>query len=50
MCDYYYQNTGNSIALVGGLWGAGAVDGFCWGLDGASGAAYGGIGSRLLKI
>lgn len=50
MCDYYYQNTGNRIAIVGGDWGHGAGDGFSWHLGTASGATAGNIGSRLLKI
>ena len=49
--DYYWQNTGNRIALVGGAWDNGARDGlFSWGLYNASSAAGAGLGSRLLKI
>ena len=51
VCDYYWQNTGNRIAPVGGAWSHGVNDGFfCWNLDSASGASYTLIGSRLLKI
>ena len=51
MCDYYWQNTGNRIARVGGSWGAGAGGGlFYWVLDSGSGAASAIFGSRLLKI
>lgn len=50
MCDYYYQNTGNRIALVGGYWSTGANDGFYWSLYNTSGTTYGSFGSRLLKI
>ena len=50
MCDYYYQNTGNRIAVVGGAWGDGAVDGFYWFLAYASDSTNSSFGSRLLKI
>ena len=50
MCDYYYQNTGNRIATVGGVWNTGANDGFYWNLHNSSGYTNGVIGSRLLKI
>ena len=50
MCDYYYQNTDNRIAVVGGSWNNGAADGFSWGLGAASGDTSSHFGSRLLKI
>lgn len=50
MCDYYYQNTGNRIAIVGGNWNSGASAGFYWYLHSASGYVSSGVGSRLLKI
>lgn len=49
-CDYYYQNTGNRIARVGGGFGDGAADGvFCWHLAYTSGFAHFSLGSRLLR-
>lgn len=49
--DYYWQNTGNRIAHVGGAWDFGASDGlFCWYLADDSLNANTHIGSRLLKI
>ena len=49
--DYYWQNTGNRIAHVGGAWGDGASGGlFCWNLGVGSSAAPAYLGSRLLKI
>lgn len=49
--DYYWQNTGNRIALVGGAWYSGASAGFFyWYLLGVSGDAGTDFGSRLLKI
>lgn len=49
MCDYYWQNTGNKVALVGGSFGDGARDGlWCWYLDYTSSAAHWGIGARVL--
>ena len=48
--DYYYQNSGQRIALFGGRWGSGASDGlFCWSLYYSSSDAGVGIGARLLK-
>ena len=50
-CDYYTQNTGNRIALVGGTWTYGSNAGlWCWHLYNTSGAAYFTIGYRLLKL
>ena len=50
-CDYYTQNTGNRIALVGGNWDTGSNAGlWYWYLLIASGAAAFGVGSRLLKL
>lgn len=49
VCDYYWCNTGNRIALAGGSWNLGANDGlFYWCLSGGSGSAYLSRGSRLL--
>lgn len=49
MSDYYYQNTGNRVALVGGGFGGGAGDGlWCWTFDGDSSSAYWSIGCRVL--
>lgn len=51
ICDYYWQNTGNRIALVGGAWTSGANGGlFYWSLYNDSGGSDTSIGSRLLKI
>ena len=50
-CDYYTQNTGNRIALVGGTWDAGSPAGlWFWALHATSGAAHFSLGSRLLKL
>lgn len=49
MCDYYWQNTGNRVALVGGAFGHGANAGlWCWNFDGTSSSAHWGIGARVL--
>lgn len=49
MCDYYYQNTGNRVALVGGNFGAGAYDGlWSWSLSSTSSGASWVIGCRVL--
>lgn len=49
MADYYYQNTGNRVALVGGTFYAGALDGlWCWNFDGDSSVASWSIGCRVL--
>lgn len=49
MCDYYWQNTGNRVALVGGDFGNGAFDGlWSWALNFASSYAYWSIGARVL--
>ena len=49
MCDYYYQNTGNRVALVGGGFSDGAYGGlWCWYLSGASSFASWSIGARVL--
>jgi len=48
--DYYYQNTGQRIARVGGNWAIGSNAGLsCWGLNSTSSDAYVPIGGRLLK-
>lgn len=49
MCDYYWQNTGNRVALVGGAFNGGAGDGLWgWSLDITSSSAYWSIGCRVL--
>lgn len=47
--DYYWQNTGNRIALFGGYWADGVSCGlWCWRLNAASSWAGASYGSRLL--
>lgn len=49
MCDYYWQNTGNKVARVGGVFYDGASDGlWYWGLSYTSSAADWSIGARVL--
>lgn len=49
MADYYYQNTGNRVARVGGYFNSGADDGlWCWAFGGDSSVAGWGIGCRVL--
>ena len=49
--DYYYQNTGNRIARVGGHFVGGTAAGaFCWVLDVGSGGSDFSVGSRFLYI
>ena len=51
LCDYYYQSTGNRVALRGGAWDYGSNAGpFCWYLDNASYARGGIVGARLLYV
>ena len=48
--DYYYQATGQRIALFGGSWRIDSSAGFsCWDLGDSSGGAYSSVGARLLK-
>ena len=48
--DYYYQATGQRIALVGGSWYTGSNAGlFCWNLGNSSAVTLLNIGGRLLK-
>jgi hypothetical protein len=48
--DYYYRNTGQRIALLGGFWSYGASAGLSfWPLDVASSFASVALGGRLLK-
>jgi hypothetical protein len=48
--DYYYQNTGQRIALVGGAWNSGSAAGLSgWNLHTSSSSADVNIGGRLLK-
>ena len=48
--DYYYQATGQRIAVVGGNWSDGSSDGLSyWGLNNASSNVNAYIGGRLLK-
>nr|DAJ48295.1 MAG TPA: tail collar fiber protein [Caudoviricetes sp.] len=50
-CDYYTQDNGNRIVLVGGYWSNGSNTGlWCWDLPAASGYAAFNLGSRLLKL
>lgn len=47
--DYYWQNSGNRIALFGGRWDSGTLCGFwCWDLSSGSSWAGAGGGSRLI--
>jgi hypothetical protein len=49
LTDYYYQASGNRIALLGGDWSDGALaGGFCWAGHIGSSFVYQGIGGRLL--
>lgn len=49
MDDYYYQNTGNRVARVGGNFNSGAGDGlWCWALSGTSSSASWDFGCRVL--
>ena len=49
MADYYYRNTGNRVALVGGAFYYGANDGlWSWYFSGDSSNANWGIGCRVL--
>lgn len=48
--DYYYQTTGQKVALVGGLWADGSGAGlFRWYLSSSSSSAHVAFGGRLLK-
>lgn len=48
--DYYYQNLGNRIALVGGYYSRGTVAGlWYWNVSDTSGTAAYYLGARLLK-
>ncbi|TCP32190.1 hypothetical protein EV207_101168 [Scopulibacillus darangshiensis] len=48
--DYYYQNTGQCVALVGGSWYNGSYAGLSlWALSSSSGYRYVNFGGRLLK-
>lgn len=50
MCDYYYVQSGDRIALVGGAWDDGVGAGlWYWHLRNDSSNAYSYIGARLLK-
>lgn len=49
MADYYYQNTGNRVARVGGAFSYGASDGlWSWNFYFDSSSAYWSIGCRVL--
>lgn len=49
MCDYYWQNTGNRVALVGGNFGDGASDGlWYWFFGNTSSSAIWTVGARVL--
>lgn len=49
--DYYYQNSGNRVGRLGGIWinGSGA-GGFYWSLHSSSASSYRYLGARLLHI
>ena len=48
--DYYYQTTGQRIALVGGYWNSGSSAGLSyWHLGNTSSSVAAFIGGRLLK-
>ena len=48
--DYYYQATGQRIALLGGYWNSGTAAGlFCWDLRYSSSAAAPAFGGRLVR-
>lgn len=50
LCDRYYSNSGNRIALVGGIYSYGTYAGlWCWNLYTTSSYTSNGIGSRLLR-
>jgi len=49
--DYYYQNSGNRVALLGGAWSNGShAGGFCWYLAYSLAHSYRYVGSRLLHV
>lgn len=49
MCDYYWQNTGNRVAHVGGNFHNGANDGlWSWNFNSTSSSAIWSIGARVL--
>lgn len=49
MCDYYWQNTGNRVALVGGSFNGGAYDGlWYWSFGNSSSGANWHFGARVL--
>ncbi len=51
LCDYYYQTTGNRVAMLGGSWSSGSDAGaFYWSLNRASSYRLRHIGARLLYI
>jgi hypothetical protein len=48
--DYYYRNTGQRIALLGGVWFYVAGSGLSfWNLDVSSSSTFIYVGGRLLK-
>ena len=50
MCDYYYKNTGNRVARVGGPLSNGTYDGaWSWFWFNGSSSAYWNVGARVLK-
>ena len=51
LCDYYWQNTGNRVALLGGYWYHGSSAGaLCWRLASVSSTRDRTIGARLLYV
>lgn len=50
LTDYYYCNSGDRVACVGGSWNAGALAGlFYWSLNNDSSYASANLGARLLR-
>jgi len=51
LCDYYWQNTGNRVARLGGVWSNESLAGaLCWHLAYASSDRSRYIGARLLYV
>jgi len=51
LCDYYWQNTGNRVARLGGGWIDGSFAGaLCWSLDDGSSYRDRIFGARLLYV
>jgi len=51
LCDYYWQNTGNGVAMLGGHWYVGSPAGaLYWHLYIGSSSRYRTFGARLLYV